>query len=137
MNNNVKQTELISEVGNQTEVGYPLFKARQRGKLTFTIDLSALQSLHRTGIFHRDIKPDNILLKDNSPAFIDFGLATDQDSYKSSTGTPIWMAPEVYQNDKSSDSAKADIYSAGLVIADLDGNHDLTRPILFGKKEIL
>ncbi len=127
---------LISEVGNQTELATLFPKLKRKGKLIFTIDLlSALQSLHRSGIFHRDIKPDNILLKGKRPAFIDFGLATDQNSYKSSTGTLIWMAPEVYKKNTSSDSAKADIYSAGLVIADLDGNHDLTRPILFGGRD--
>ncbi|MEM6497816.1 MAG: serine/threonine-protein kinase, partial [Pseudomonadota bacterium] len=38
----------------------------------------ALQLLHRNGVYHRDIKPDNIIVRtDGSPVLIDFGIAHD------------------------------------------------------------
>ncbi|MFJ8079818.1 serine/threonine-protein kinase [Streptomyces sp. NPDC096205] len=59
----------------------------------------ALQAIHAEGIVHRDLKPSNVLLADDGPRVIDFGisLAADLTSYTATgaaVGTPHFMAPE-------------------------------------------
>ena len=63
----------------------------------------ALEYLHHANITHRDIKPDNILIKSRDPLVVkltDFGLSkviTNEDSFlKTFCGTLLYCAPEVY-----------------------------------------
>lgn len=82
--------------------------------------LIALKSLHDKGIYHRDIKPENILLKNGKPAFIDFGLSSMHRLSQGLCGTLNYVAPELYFDETPSDAGKADLYSLGITIAELD-----------------
>jgi tetratricopeptide (TPR) repeat protein len=60
-----------------------------------------IEAVHAAGLLHRDIKPDNILVReDGTPVLVDFGLARDvgstaRDRGSGAAGTPRYLAPEV------------------------------------------
>lgn len=83
--------------------------------------LEAVEYMHKSGIVHRDIKPQNILLesKDNNCAIKigDFGFAKRVHTPKSLTsrcGTPSYVSPEVLKNQPYDQSC--DMWSVGVVL---------------------
>ncbi|MFI0367842.1 protein kinase [Actinomadura sp. 1N219] len=77
----------------------------------------ALAPIHKVGITHRDLKPANILLEPDGPKVIDFGLARAHDMTLSANqvkGTPLYMAPEVWQNAPATPAA--DVWAWGAVV---------------------
>lgn len=84
--------------------------------------LMALAALHRAGVAHGDIKPDNIMLKrTGNVKLIDFGTAVDlRDPGVRIAWTPTYAAPEVLEGKLN--SAQSDLASLGYVfVAMLSG----------------
>ena len=80
--------------------------------------LNGVKYLHNHGIAHRDLKLENIFIKEDGVAKIgDFGCsATTQDLRQFKVGTVAYMPPEAFMNRYIYDFKKADIWSLGVLL---------------------
>jgi len=94
--------------------------------------LKGLAVLHRLGIVHRDIKPDNLHLDSQGQLrILDLGVAaSDRDDFReiNNPGTPSYMAPELFERSPASESS--DLYACGVTLYEL-----LTRKYPYGEIE--
>ena len=85
----------------------------------------AMRYLHRGGIVHRDLKLENILIDNNyHPKVCDFGLSKCfSESLRNSmrlsmtgqVGTPLYMAPELYESDDDNYGPGVDVYAFSIL----------------------
>ncbi|GAA0230756.1 protein kinase domain-containing protein [Cryptosporangium japonicum] len=80
----------------------------------------ALQVIHAAGVVHRDLKPSNVLLSENGPRVIDFGIAKAVEGIDLTgdgplLGTPGYMSPEHLAG--SALAPSSDVFSLGAVLA--------------------
>ncbi|XP_049937189.1 CBL-interacting protein kinase 5-like [Nymphaea colorata] len=109
--------------------GGELFNKVAKGKLKedlarryFQQLISAVDFCHSRGVYHRDLKLENLLLDENGDLKItDFGLSALAECRRNDgllhtlCGTPAYVAPEVIHK-KGYDGAKADIWSCGVIL---------------------
>ncbi len=155
----------IYEVGEAGDEGYivmqfvpgqSLDQLTERGPATPQLLLSVgiqtadgLQAAHALGIFHRDLKPQNIMLTEGGLVkILDFGLArrlhpgdasfdpskpalakdaSMAATYTARGGTIRYMAPEQFVTGQS--SVQSDVWALGVILYELaSGRHPFTRP---------
>ncbi|MGE0141817.1 MAG: tetratricopeptide repeat protein [Planctomycetota bacterium] len=119
--------------------GQPLHLCAQRfHRADLAVELveqvvDALAHAHEAGLVHRDVKPANILVRENGSATLaDFGLASDE-SRPSLTrdggflGTLDYASPEQLAGERV--DARTDLFSVGVVLAELlAGRHPFAGP---------
>src|SRR5580700_8113090 len=136
--------------------GQPLDNLIERGPASVQLILSVgiqiadgLQAAHTLGIFHRDLKPQNVMLTDGGLVkILDFGLArrlqpedarfdpsrpslakdaSMASTYTARGGTIRYMAPEQFVTGQS--SVQSDIWALGVLLYELtSGRHPFARP---------
>ncbi|MFC5217081.1 protein kinase domain-containing protein [Streptomyces coerulescens] len=84
----------------------------------------AIRDIHRAGMVHRDLKPANVMLAEDGPRVIDFGISRATEFAASDVltqtgrvmGTPPFMSPEQFSSPQDVGPA-ADVFSLGSVVA--------------------
>jgi hypothetical protein len=80
----------------------------------------ALAAVHAAGVVHRDLKPSNVMLLNELPVVIDFGIAQGPDATRLTMtgmfmGTPGYLAPEIIEGQPSSEAS--DVHAWGATVA--------------------
>ena len=92
--------------------------------------LEAVNCLHKRGVVHNDLKPQNILVANNGSSLklIDFGLASDDAHYllKTPGCTTSYASPELCSGSGAVD-VRSDIYSLGIIMKEMFGSSAIAR----------
>ncbi len=105
----------LRKFGEETQIRFG-----EAGALLLAPIADALKKAHSSGVIHRDVKPENIMIRrDGSPVLMDFGIAQMIDmptltATGTMLGSPAHMAPEVI--DGKEIGAAADVFSLGTAL---------------------
>ncbi|MEU1665702.1 PQQ-binding-like beta-propeller repeat protein [Streptomyces sparsogenes] len=83
--------------------------------------VEALRDIHQVGVVHRDLKPSNILMAEDGPRVIDFGISRAADNQTLTVtvgrvlGTPPFMSPEQLRTPREV-TAASDVFSLGSLL---------------------
>lgn len=83
--------------------------------------VEALRDIHRAGVVHRDLKPANVLIAEDGPRVIDFGISRAAENHNTLTetgqmiGTPPFMSPEQLTDARTVGPA-SDVFSLGALL---------------------
>ncbi|MBD9729790.1 serine/threonine-protein kinase [Streptomyces caniscabiei] len=82
--------------------------------------VEALREIHRAGVVHRDLKPANVLMADDGPRVIDFGISRAAENLSLTEtgqmiGTPPFMSPEQLTDARTAGPA-SDVFSLGTLL---------------------
>ena len=101
-------------------------KIKKEGKLSIKQSveiiigiLNGLEYLHNKQIIHRDVKPANILLQNDTPRLADFGISRAMQTSGISSkisGTDAYMSPESFKGVRT---VETDVWSVGVVLYEL------------------
>jgi len=100
-------------LGDRGRPGLPVDEAIEYARQV----CEALAYVHRQNIVHLDVKPQNMILGEDGIVLVDFGIAaeferpspsTSRVSHGAATGTPHFMAPEVFAGEAA--SPRSDVY---------------------------
>ncbi len=127
------------ETDNQVWIVMKLLEARSVGDLlsregvlavprAATIGLQVLQGLravHAASVVHRDVKPGNVLVRDDGLAIlVDFGIATFEGADRvtrtgSVIGTPSYLAPELFAPASPGPTPASDLWALGVTLYEM------------------
>ncbi|KAG5459185.1 MAG: kinase-like domain-containing protein, partial [Olpidium bornovanus] len=113
---------------------YQFLRDRQGQLLSEQTMISGLAYMHRHGFFHRDMKPENLLMSGTTVKIADFGLARETRSlppYTEYVSTRWYRAPEVLLR-STTYSSPIDLWAVGAIIAEIY----TLRPLFPGSSEI-
>ncbi|MCT9078504.1 protein kinase domain-containing protein [Streptomyces fulvoviolaceus] len=82
--------------------------------------VEALRDIHQAGVVHRDLKPSNVLIAEDGPRVIDFGISRAADNQTLTVtgrliGTPPFMSPEQFASPRDV-TAASDVFSLGSLL---------------------